>query len=74
MTHITESQFKKRFISLVLGGRDFPKKRENLHILLISALFGLKENYKVTTSPHQRGFARKRPFGWRPTDYIPCLP
>jgi hypothetical protein len=45
MNHITESQFRKRFISLVFGGRDFPKKRENLHVLLKSAVLGLRGDH-----------------------------
>lgn len=41
MSHITEEQFKKRFVSLVLGGRDLPKKALDLNVLYFSAVLGL---------------------------------
>jgi hypothetical protein len=42
VSHITMSEFKKRFISLILGGRDLPKKRLDRHILFISSLLKLE--------------------------------
>jgi hypothetical protein len=41
MSHITENQFRSRFTALILGGRDFPKKQLDRHVLYISALLGL---------------------------------
>jgi hypothetical protein len=38
MSHITQSQFAGRFISLILSGRDLPKKRLDRHILFISSI------------------------------------
>jgi len=38
MSHITKSQFVGRFVSLVLGGRDLPKKRLDRQILFISSI------------------------------------
>jgi hypothetical protein len=55
MSHITESQFRKKFISLVFGGRDFPKKRENLHVLLKSATMGLKEDHTYSQQELTQG-------------------
>ena len=41
MPHISESQFRSRFATLILGGRNLPKKQLDLHILYISAILGL---------------------------------
>ncbi len=41
MSHITESRFKSRFVTLVLGGGTLPKKREDQQILLVSAILAL---------------------------------
>lgn len=42
MAHITEAQFAERFASLVLGGRELPKKQPDRHILFISAILKLE--------------------------------
>jgi len=44
MAHITHDQFVNRFTSLILGGRDLPKKEQDLHILFISAILNLNAN------------------------------
>ena len=41
MSHITSSEFSKRFAALILGARDLPKKPIGFHVLLVSALIGL---------------------------------
>ena len=41
MEHITGSQFTNRFVSLILGARNLPKKRLDRHILFISSILGL---------------------------------
>lgn len=50
MSHIEASQFKKRFVSLIIGGRDFPKKHIDRHILFISATLGLEPHRQYTES------------------------
>ena len=42
MSHITEAQFTERFVSLVLGGRELPKKPLDRHILLISSILKIE--------------------------------
>ncbi len=42
MSHLTASQFTDRFGSLVLGGRELPKKQLDRHILLISSILKLE--------------------------------
>lgn len=42
MPDITASQFKDRFVALILGGRDLPKKPMDRHILIFSATLGLE--------------------------------
>jgi hypothetical protein len=42
MSHITASQFSDRFVSLVLAGRELPKKHLDRHILLISSILKLE--------------------------------
>lgn len=44
MPHISEAQFRDRFVSLILGARDLPKKDADLHILLISSILKLDPN------------------------------
>jgi len=41
MSHLTASQFTDRFVSLVLAGRELPKKHLDRHILLISSILKL---------------------------------
>ena len=41
MPHITSSQFTERFVSLVMNGQAFPKKRLDRHILFISTILKL---------------------------------
>ena len=50
MTQITASQFKNRFVSLILGGRDLPKKRIDRHILFISSTLKLAADRQYTES------------------------
>ena len=42
MSHLTASQFTDRFASLVLAGRELPKKHLDRHILFISAILKLE--------------------------------
>lgn len=42
MSHITESQFTDRFVSLILAGRELPKKQLDRHILLISSILKIE--------------------------------
>jgi hypothetical protein len=42
MVHITESQFKSLFSSLVKGGGSLPKKTEDQYILFLSAILALE--------------------------------
>jgi len=42
MSHITASQFTDRFVALILGGRELPKKQLDRHILLISAILRIE--------------------------------
>jgi hypothetical protein len=42
VAHITISEFQNRFVSLILGGRDLPKKRLDRHILFISSILKLE--------------------------------
>jgi hypothetical protein len=41
MSHLTASQFTDRFVSLVLAGRELPKKQLDRHIVLISSILKL---------------------------------
>jgi len=50
MSHITASQFKNRFVLLILGGRDLPKKHIDRHILFISSTLGLETHRQYTES------------------------
>lgn len=42
MPHIAAPQFTERFVSLVLAGRELPKKQLDRHILLISSILKLE--------------------------------
>ena len=42
MSHLTASQFTDRFVSLVLAGRELPKKHLDRHILLISSILKIE--------------------------------
>ncbi len=42
MTHITEAQFRERFVSLYFAGQDLPKKPLDRQIILISTILGLE--------------------------------
>jgi len=42
MPHISESEFRNRFPSLIISSRDFPKKPQDINILFISAILGFK--------------------------------
>ena len=42
MSHITASHFIDRFVSMVIDGRDFPKKRLDRQILFISVILSLE--------------------------------
>jgi 8-oxo-dGTP diphosphatase len=41
MPHIEASQFKNRFVALMMGGHGFPKRPLDRHILFLSAALGL---------------------------------
>jgi hypothetical protein len=42
MSEITVAQFSERFVALVLGARDLPKKSVDFNILLLSSVLGLE--------------------------------
>ena len=48
MSHITASQFTDRFVSLVLAGRELPKKPLDRHILLLSSILKLEPGRKYS--------------------------
>ncbi|MCJ7716106.1 MAG: DUF2087 domain-containing protein [Anaerolineales bacterium] len=48
MEHITTSKFTNRFVSLILGARNFPKKSLDRHILFISSILGLDPGHKYS--------------------------
>lgn len=50
MSQIEASQFKERFVSLIMGGQGFPKKHLDRHILFISAALGLQTQRQYTES------------------------
>lgn len=50
MSHITASQFTKRFASLILGGGGLPKKRLDRHILFISSILRLDPKRQYSES------------------------
>lgn len=50
MSHITIADFKNRFVSLILGGRDLPKKRTDRHILFISSILKLEPERQYSES------------------------
>lgn len=48
MAHIDASQFKNRFVSVILGGQGLPKKDLDRHILFLSATLGLDPGRRYT--------------------------
>lgn len=50
MSHITASQFTDRFVSLILGARELPKKQLDRHILLISSILKLQMDRRYSES------------------------
>lgn len=42
MTEITSGEFSKRFVALVLGARELPRRPLPLNILLLSSILGLQ--------------------------------
>ncbi len=50
MPHLTTTQFTDRFVSLVLGARDLPKKPADRHILFVSAILRLEPGRQYTES------------------------
>ncbi len=48
MLDIETSEFKKRFVTLLLGARNLPKKHKSLHVLLISSILHLEPDEKYT--------------------------
>lgn len=50
MPHLSSSQFTERFISLILGARDLPKKPADRHILFVSAVLGLEPGQQYSES------------------------
>ncbi len=50
MPHITDAQFRERFVALYFAGQDLPKKPLDRHIVLISALLGLERQRRYSES------------------------
>lgn len=48
MNQLTITQFKDRFVALVLGGREMPKKELDRHVLLVSATLRLEAQRQYT--------------------------
>jgi hypothetical protein len=48
MPHIKDSQFKNRFVSLIIGAQGFPRKDLDRHILFISAALELEPQRQYT--------------------------
>lgn len=48
MTHLTDSQFRERFIALYFSGQDLPKKPLDRQIVLISAILGFERQRKYS--------------------------
>lgn len=48
MPHISESEFKNRFVSIIISSRDLPKKPLDLNILYISATLSLEPGVKYS--------------------------
>ncbi|MGD8815331.1 MAG: DUF2087 domain-containing protein [Anaerolineales bacterium] len=42
MFHITESLFRERFVAIVIGSRDLPKRKKDRHILFFSATLNIE--------------------------------
>jgi hypothetical protein len=41
MAHISEAQFAERFVAVILGRQDLPKRLLDMHVLLASVVLGL---------------------------------
>jgi hypothetical protein len=64
MSHITHTQFTGRFVSLILGGRDFPKKHLDRHILFISSILKLDAKRQYSESELNEALRKwTSPFG-----------
>ncbi len=50
MSHITASQFTDRFTSLILAGRELPKKHLDRHILFMSAILKIEPGRRYSES------------------------
>ena len=50
MTHITDAQFRERFVALYFAGQDLPRKPLDRQIVLISALLGLERQRRYSES------------------------
>lgn len=50
MSQIETSQFKNRFVSLIMGGQGFPKKHVDRHILFLSVALGIEPQRQYTES------------------------
>ena len=48
MTHITDAQFRERFVALYFAWQDLPKKPLDRQIVLISALLGLDRQHQYS--------------------------
>ncbi len=48
MSHITDAQFRERFVALFFGGQDLPKKPLDRQIVFISAVLGLERGRKYS--------------------------
>lgn len=50
MSHISESQFTSRFVSIMLAGQGLPKKRPDRDIIFVSAILHLDPEHTYTES------------------------
>jgi hypothetical protein len=50
MTHITDAQFRKRFVTLYFRGQNLPRKPLDRQIVLISAVLGLEHGRSYSES------------------------
>jgi hypothetical protein len=48
MTYITTSEFSERFVALVLGSRELPRKPRALNVLLLSTVLGLEPDRRYS--------------------------
>jgi hypothetical protein len=46
MEQVSETHFRERFVFIVFGARDLPKKHRDRHILFFSAILGLDKRQK----------------------------